>query len=222
VIVEIPHRSFDRHGTDFDNECFKESFARQLPEMKREHLLRIGEGLRAEVLPHANRLVGQFDDSVPAERTFHDIAEGRLRGWSFHYLNAESVRHPVVPGGLRYVKADMDEFSAVRSPSIPGTKTAGLRSEPDLAQERLALLDRARAHGERATGRRSVLNPYERPEEFIEGVRARASDVLDDMVEQRYLLFEMQRDGLLPKTPSFRLGEIFARHQPIERNRRCL
>lgn len=216
VIVEIPHRSFDRHGSDFDNDCFKESFARQLPEMRREHSVHIGDGLRAEVLPHANRLVGQFDDTLVAHRAFDDIASGRLKGWSFHYYNRKHVPHPV-HHGIRYVSADMDEFSAVSRPSIPGTKTTGLRSEPDA----LTRLLEVQEHAERVTGQRSelTLNAYEHPGLYLDWVQDHADDVMDEMVEERYRLFEAQRDGLMPKTPKFRLQEIFARNVTRDRHR---
>jgi len=235
VLIRIPHESFDGYRTDFARHAFADSFARQLPEFKREHRLHVGECSRAQSLDTHNEIVADFDQTPVAERTFNDVRDGRLRGYSFHYFNAhERIPHPVHAGGIRYLRADVDEVSAVSRPAIPGTVTAGLRSMPDVADERLAVFARALEHvnrhrtknavGQSDTGHRSQLldAAYAYPELYIDYVRTHADSVLDDAVEQRYRLFEMQRDGLLPKSPEYRLGEIFRRHQPNERNRRCL
>jgi hypothetical protein len=222
AIVEIPHRSWDAYHSDFDTDCFRESFARQLPEMKREHRDRIGESLRAEVLPHANRLVTQFDDSPIGERSFRDIRDGRLKGWSFHYRNGKFVQHPDHPEGVRYMKADMAEVSAVARPAIPNTRTVGIRSQPDP----LTYLEEVRARMGRRTGQRSqpgeiVLSPYDEPELFLLWVAERAERRLSEITESRYERYELMRDGLAPPTPQFRLQQLFVKHPP-KGPRRCL
>jgi phage head maturation protease len=145
ALVHIPHESFDHYQTDFARHAFAESFARHLPPVYREHQpsQHIGETIRAQSLPAHNELVAQFHHSTMAERAYNDIKNGTLRGWSFWYRNAQSIPHPVHPGGIRYVKADFEELSAVSRPAIPGTLTAGLRSQVALALGRLALIEKA-------------------------------------------------------------------------------
>jgi phage head maturation protease len=219
ALIRIPHESFDAFGTDFARHAFADSFARSLPELKREHKQHIGECTRAQSLPAYNEIVGEFDRTPAAERAYNDIARGALKGWSFHFYNGKHVPHPVHRGGVRYLRADVDEVSAVARPAVPGTVTAGLRSEPDALTRYLEI----RAHvGLPAIGTKSghrsllVLDPLE----YIEAVQARASAKLDDLVEFDYVVHEEMRDGLRPKTPQFQLGQLFYRNDTRGRHRR--
>lgn len=137
VVIDIPHDTVDSYDTCFAPSCFRSSFERRLPVMLREHdpRDRVGQATSAEVLSHANRIVGQFEpfeSNDCARRTFEDIRLGKLRGYSFFFRNAiaaetdkRSARGRRVK---RYVRAEMPEFSAVAHPSIPGTRTVELRS----------------------------------------------------------------------------------------------
>lgn len=170
VIVEFPHETLDSYRTDFGRDCFRDSFHRQLPVMLREHDRHslVGHATKAEVLPHANRIVGQFSsfEDVPlARQTFAQIRDGDLPGWSFHFRNGRATRHPNVRSAVRYTKADMPEFSAVTMPSIPGTKTVDIRAAaPGSAVDRfqhlserwelLAQLDELAARCDRDLARR--------------------------------------------------------------------
>jgi len=145
VIVSIPHERLDHFNTDFQRGAFSDSFKRHLPEMLGEHdpHQHIGEAIRAEVLPTDNRIVGAFDDFASnrtARRYFNDILDGRIKGWSFYFRSAQHIAHPTVPGARRYIRADMEEFSATARPAIPGTATLGIRSRPGSAGS--AVLDR--------------------------------------------------------------------------------
>ncbi len=133
VIVSLPHETLDHYMTDFQRGAFADSFRRHLPEMLGEHdpHQHLGHAIRAEVLPTDNRIIGAFDDfatNPTARRYFGAIKDGRVKGWSFFFRNGEHIRHPHVPGALRYTRADMEEFSATARPAIPGTLTLGIRS----------------------------------------------------------------------------------------------
>lgn len=145
AVVEFPHDVLDTYDTSFSPDCFRESFARKLPVMLREHDKHklIGHAVSAEALRHANRIVGQFSDfdAVPlAKQTFAQIRDGDLPGWSFQFKNASHVPHPTVRSAKRYVRGDMPEFSAVAFPSIPGTRTVDIRSA-SATVERATLAD---------------------------------------------------------------------------------
>ena len=139
VAISLPHETLDSYGTDFAGPgpgrrgCFAESFERHLPDMLGEHDPNqyLGHAVRAEVRAKDNLIIGQFDPldtNRTAARYFRDIQDGRVKHWSFWFRNGEYVRHPHVPGGLRYTRCDMEEVSATRRPAIPGTRTLGIRS----------------------------------------------------------------------------------------------
>lgn len=134
VVVEFPHEVIDGHRTDWGQDCFRESFERQLPPMlvnhNPDHL--IGRAVKAESLGSRSRLVGKFSDfdAVPkAREAYANIRDKITPGWSFHFRNARSIPHPNVRSARRFTKADMLEFSPVTFPSIPGANAIGLRSE---------------------------------------------------------------------------------------------
>lgn len=134
VAVDFPHEQLDAYRTDFAPQCFDEYLAKQLPVMLVEHDRNklIGHGIGHENGQRSRRLIGQFSDfdAVPlAKQYYAQIRDGDIPGWSYHFRNAKAVRHPTAKGGLRFIKADMPEFGPTVFPAIPGTKTAGLRSE---------------------------------------------------------------------------------------------
>jgi phage head maturation protease len=226
ALVELPHDVVDGFGTSWDPGCFRASLERRLPPVLREHLpsQHIGEVRGAQSLPRTTQLVAQFDDTPLAEASFRDIQSGKLKGWSFHFKHGVHAPHRSVRGARRYMRADMEELSAVSSPAIPGTRTLQLRSQPDA----LTRLLEVKAHMERVSGHRSLLVPnrYKDPLEYIDSVLARANAKLDEAVEDDYLVHEEMRDGLRPKTPEFRFAEIGWRynpsnpHSPLNRHRR--
>jgi phage head maturation protease len=145
VVVDFPHDVLDNYRTDWGRGCFDESFARRLPVMVWNHNqdLLIGAGVRTENLGDRSRVIGRFADfdAVPQARAAHSlIADKIVPGFSFHYRNGRTIKHPSVRGAHRYVKADMLEFSPVTFPSIPGAQAVGIRSQeattldvPDIA-----------------------------------------------------------------------------------------
>lgn len=141
VKVEFPHERVDSYRTTFGPDCFRESFAQQMPVMCWAHDLRdpIGRGIRAQVLPTHNEVVGRFSDleAVPSsKRAFTQIDDGTITDFSFGYINGLERPHPdpqLRRRGVRQIpKASMREFSPVSIGSIPGAKVSGIREDGNL------------------------------------------------------------------------------------------
>ncbi len=180
VVAHIPHESYDAYQTDFQRGAFSESFRRnQHFPMLLEHTpqLRLGQSISAQVLPKYNEIAGEFDRTPLAERGFRAILNGETKGWSFFFRNAKWVPHPDHPGGKRCVRADIEEFSAVKRPAIPGSATAGIRSQPFVDLAALNAYYRLNALADRA-----LLRRLDRA-----SARARAVMVPAGILPQRYV-----------------------------------
>lgn len=141
VKVEFPHERVDSFKTTFGTRAFEDSFKEQLPIMVWAHDLRdpIGRGIRAQVLPKHNEVIGRFSDleAVPsAKRAYHQIHDGTITDFSFGYVNGPEIPHPdptLRRRGVRQIpRATMREFSPVAIGSIPGAKVAGIREDGNL------------------------------------------------------------------------------------------
>lgn len=210
ALVELPCDVLDRCGTSWAPGVFEDSLRSQEPPVLREHRWSepIGQVLAHQSLPRCTQLHVGFDDfqaNPVAKRAFNEIKSGKLKGWSWHF------RHGVgtpVRGGLRFLRATMDELSAVSRPAQDGTVTAGLRSQPDDVTRLEEIF--ARHDTQRRSGHRS-LERYEDPLAYLESVQARTSEYLD---EERYRDWDAMSDGLLPKSPEFIAWHVFAKHPP--------
>jgi HK97 family phage prohead protease len=133
VTVDFPHDVVDGLRTSWAPGCFDESLNRRLPPMCYEHNKQsvIGRATSWKSLGNRTRLVGKFadfDDVPRAREAFSLIRDGIVPGFSFHFRNGRTVRHPTRQGVRSFIKADLLEYGPTPWPAIPGAEAVDIRS----------------------------------------------------------------------------------------------